>query len=358
MVTAMYAEEVLAACPFVDAVFEGEGEMGLAMLCQARPYEEIDGLVYRKGGGAVRNRKAGAIELDGLPLSTFGDMSLDEYWNPEPVVPVVFSRGCRWRRCRFCAHNFSYGPYRRRDVDRFVEYLSVMRQGGIRHFYFADQYVGADDMKAVADEIVARGLDVRFHFMGRPDSSYTPEILAGLSQAGCRWISWGVESGSQRLLDVCGKGTRVEDIRRVIHDAHAAGISNLLMMIFGMPTSCDEDLEATLDFLDDVADGCDDVTNSSFQLFAGTPFGEHPEEYHLTVTGQDVMFMANGTHVHSARLYHSELAADGSERPARGSMELDRWRRRRKMSGWNSRVEGLCCEHYLLYAARRGSGGV
>lgn len=353
MVTAMYAEEMLAACPYIDAVFEGEGEKGLAMLCQGRPYEEIDGLVYRNGGETIRNRRAGAIELEGLPLPMFSDMSLSDYWNPEPVVPVVFSRGCRWRRCRFCAHNFSYGPYRRRDVKRFVGYLAGMQDRGIRHFYFADQYVGADDMKKVADEIIARGLDIRFHFMGRPDNSYTPQILGRLHEAGCRWISWGVESGSQRLLEVCGKGTRVEDVRKIIEDTHRAGISNLLMMIFGLPTGGEEDFEATLDFLDEVGEATDDVTNSSFQLFDGTPFGEHPDEYHLVVTGRDVLFAANGTEVHSARLDHSETGDDGSERPGRGPMEVDRWRRRRRMSGWKSDVEGLCCEHYLLYAGRK-----
>ena len=189
--------------------------------------------------------------------------------------------------------------------------------------------------------------------MGRPTDSYSPEVLAALSQAGCRWISWGVETGSQRLLDVCGKGTEVAVIRRVLADAHAAGISNLLMMIFGLPTGRDEDMNVTLDFLDDMASYVDDVTCSSFQLWERTGFAANPGAYGLKITDRDCFVTTPTGPVHSLRLGFCEKGDDGSDRPGRGAMEAAQWQKRKKRAGWHTVYDGLCCEHYLLYAGNQ-----
>jgi len=264
---------------------------------------------------------------------------------------VLFSRGCKWRKCRFCAHNFSFSGYRKHNVDKFVDYLSQLNQSlGARHFYFGDQYVDAGDMKLLSDEILARGMNIAFHIMGRPTADYTPEILEAMSRAGCRWISWGVESGSQRLLDVSNKGTKVETVKQVMSDAHKAGISNLPMMIYGLPTSTDADLDETFSFIDEACEYCDDITSSSFRLFDKTAFAVSHAKYGLKITAREVMFSISGTKVHSLRLFFQEIGQDGTYRSPRGPIEVDRWKWRRKMMRFESVYTELCCEHYLLYA--------
>jgi radical SAM superfamily enzyme YgiQ (UPF0313 family) len=261
-----------------------------------------------------------------------------------------------WRKCRFCAHNFSYSGYRKRAVVPFVDHLAKLNASrGIRHFYFADQYVDADDMKRLADEIIARRLDIAYHIMGRPTESYTADVCRRLSEAGCRWISWGIESGSQRLLDVCAKGTRVETVERVVRNAGQAGISNLLMMIFGLPTSCDSDLEATFDLLDALADVTDDITCSSFQLWEKTAFAANPAACGLRITGRERFFDSPHEAVHSLRLFYREKATDGTLRPPSGAIEIARWQRRRRIAGRHHEMEGLSCEHTLLYTAWRNA---
>lgn len=353
-ISALWPEEILTACPFVDAVFSGEGEIGLQMLCERRPYEHIGGLSWRSEGRVICNRKPDTIPLARVPQPRFDGLDLGAYFTPRPVVPVIYSRGCKWRKCRFCAHNFSYSGYRKRDNAAFVDYLEELnRSCGVCDFYFADQYVDAEDMHLLSREILRRGLRIHFQIMGRPTDTYTPQLLQTLSQAGCRWISWGVETGSQRLLDICGKGTEVQVIRRVLRDAHAAGISNLLMMIFGLPTSRDEDLKATLDFLDDMVPWADDVTCSSFQLWEKTGFASNPDSYGLKIVERDRFVTCPEGPIHSLRLDFREKGADGTYRPGRGAMEAAQWQRRKKMAQWHSVYDGLCCEHYLLYAARR-----
>jgi hypothetical protein len=352
MISALQAEDILHTCPFVDAVFDGEGETGLKMLCEGRKFSEIPGLVYRVTGGVLRNRKTDTISLTRLPLPEFTELNIDMYLNPEPVVPVVFSRGCKWRKCRFCAHNLSYSGYRKRNTVQLVEYLSKLRrERGVRHFYFADQYIDAVDMKSLADEIVNNDLDIFYHIMGRPTDDYNPEVLQTLFKSGCRWISWGIESGSQRLLDICRKGTYVETIRKIVKDSSDAGISNLLMLIFGLPTSREDDLNATINLLDDLDEAVDAVTNSNFQLFDRTAFAAQAKMFGINVTGRERLLSCKNGSLYSNRLFYQEKSSDGTMRPPPGPLEIERVERRRLWMGQPSIFDDICCEHYLLYMA-------
>jgi hypothetical protein len=161
----------------------------------------------------------------------------------------------------------------------------------------------------------------------------------------------------QRLLDVCAKGTRVEVIQRAVRNAGQAGIANLLMMIFGLPTSTEADLDATLDLLDALADVTDDITSSSFQLWDKTAFAANPAAFGLQITGRERFFDSPYGPVHSLRLFHREKGCDGTLRPPSGPMEIARWQWRQRIAGRQHELEGLPCEHTLLYTARRKSGG-
>jgi anaerobic magnesium-protoporphyrin IX monomethyl ester cyclase len=359
MISALLAEDILGICPFIEAVLDGEGESGLKMLCDGKAFSEIPGLVYRAKGNVLRNRKTDTISLTKLPLPDFTDFNLNMYLSPEPVVPVIFSRGCKWRECRFCAHNFSYSGYRKRNIIQFVEYLSKLKnENGISNFYFADQYIDAADITNIADEILKNKLDIRYHIMGRPTDDYNPEVFEKLFKSGCRWISWGIESGSQRLLDICRKGTNVETIRRIVLDSNNAGISNLLMLIFGLPTSTEEDFKETIKLLDDLDEVTDAVTNSNFQLFDRTAFSTRSIEFGIKITGREKLFSLDNKALHSNRLFYREQSSDGTTRPPQGPLEIERLQRRRLWTGPVSIFQDICCEHYLLYAAHIKSNKV
>lgn len=356
--SALHPEEVLRACPFLDGVFRGEGEAALVQLLRGNDFAAIAGLSFRRDGAIVTNRKPDTLKPADLTLPDFAGLDPLAYHNPQPVLPVVFSRGCLWRRCRFCAHNLSYSGYRKHAAARFADYLGRLQADlNVHHFYFADQYVAAEDLEELSLAILARGLRLSFHVMGRPTASYTPQRLDLVAQAGCRWISWGVETGSARLLEACGKGTTPAEIRQVIGDAGRAGIFNLLMLIFGLPTSREEDLQATMDLVSDLqgdqAGAVGSVTSSRFQLFEKTPFAAQADRFGLRVTGREVLLERNGQKVHSLRLFHQERASDGSWRPPQGSLEVARWDSFRRWSGLHSPLDDLCCEHTLLHAARR-----
>ncbi|MBN1442167.1 MAG: radical SAM protein [Planctomycetes bacterium] len=347
------AAELLRACDGIDGVVLGEGEPAAEALALGRKDEEVPGLVHRSASGAVRNSPARTLSLRDMDPPDFSPLPLRRYFNPSPVLPLLFSRGCRWRRCRFCSHNVSFAGYRKKGCDAFAAEIERHVEGcGARHFYLADQYIEAGDLEAIARSILDRGLDIAWHTMARPAGTHGREGLELMAAAGCRWISWGVESGSQRLLDLINKSTRVDEIRRVLEDSWSAGISNLLMMIFGLPTSTDEDLQETFSFLDDVWHHVDALTASAFTLWERTDFARSASRYGLSSRGRTVLLRLGGIPLLSSRLDFREVAADGALRPPRGAHEVHRWQRRRLWMGPRSVLESLPAEHYLLFAAR------
>lgn len=352
--SAIDIDEIVRALPEVDIFYRGEGEEGLADLIRGEIPASISGVTYRSQYWIVSNGKPKGVKMEHLPIPDFSFCNFNEYHWPEPVLPVVFSRGCRWRRCGFCSHNFSFTGYRTFKVEQFVNTLAYYRQQGIRCFYFADQYIGADDLEAISLEILERGLDIRFHVMGRPTSDYTLERLTLLFRAGCRWISWGVESGSQRLLDSCNKGTTVKEVARVILYTAYVGISNLAMMIYGMPTSDQEAFDETIAFCNEISDSVDAFTASSFQLFEGTPFYNKRDKLMLETTEREVLFEINKRKIHSNRwgFYFLDEAKRRVVPP--GSKEVDQWKRWAVWArGGVSFYETLPSEHYLLYAIKK-----
>jgi anaerobic magnesium-protoporphyrin IX monomethyl ester cyclase len=352
--SALQPEEILAACPYVDAIAFGEGESAIAALCAGTSLGRVAGMMYRDGASIRANPPAGEAAIDSLAPPDFSDLTLAGYWNPEPVLPALFSRGCAWRRCRFCAHNASFGHHRRKEIGAFVTELERNReQLRVRHIYLADQYIRGADLAAIADALITEGLDLRLHTMGRPDEEYSSARLVRLQRAGFRWVSWGVESGSQRLLEVVCKGTRVPVIERVVRETHDAGIANMLMMIFGLPTGTDEDLAQTFDMIERCSDAIDIMTTSQFVLFAGTPFAGSAAELGLEILGPRELLRAGGRVIHSTRLDFREIARDGSLRPSRGPLEIAAWERRKRWLKDFTREERLSTEHTLLYFSRR-----
>lgn len=353
--SAMDVDELMVAVPEIDYAFRGEGEAGIVAFLSRTDVREIRGFTYRDNDRVVHNPTPLGIPMHDLPAPDFGALPMDLYLNPEPVVPVYFSRGCTWRKCRFCSHNFSFAGHRTHDYAAFVESLAVLRHTqDFRHFYFADQLIEAADLKGISDEILRQKLDVRFHVLGRPTAEYTREILETAAEAGCRWIGWGVESLASRLLDTCNKGTEPKAIQRVLQDANDANISNLAMMIFGLPGSSDLAFQETLDAAYEIQNAVDAFTCSSFQLFENTPFYRRAADFGLIPEAREILFEVAGHPVHSYRRAYAVRSEDGARLLPRASLETAKWKQWQLfVRGGSTFFETLPAEHYLLIATHR-----
>ena len=357
MMSALNVSDLLRAVPEIDGIVQGEGEAACAALCHGEDLASVPGMVYRASDEIRKSPRAQALVLEGLPAPDFSRLPLPAYFNPVPVLPVLYSRGCAWRRCRFCSHNFSFGGYRKKAALTFVsEMEQAFRDFGARHFYSADEYIPAADMDAISTAILARGLKINLHILGKPVGECSRERMTLWAAAGCRWIGWGVETFSQRLLNLINKGTQARQIQQVLENAAAAGIASTALMIFGLPTGTDEDLDQTLNFLTEVYPHVHSFTASAFALFDGTHFARYAQRYNLHIDGITPLLTSNGIPVRSRRLSFREIGSDGTLRSPRGALEVAAWRRHRRWLGDPPLAEHLTTEHYLIHVSDQGLG--
>jgi radical SAM superfamily enzyme YgiQ (UPF0313 family) len=122
-------------------------------------------------------------------------------------------------------------------------------------------------------------LGIRFRCMGRAGFD-SEEVYKRLADAGCDQIAWGIESGSQYMLDRMNKKVKVQDNKDVIQWAKKYGITSRCFFIIGFPGETRETIEETKQFIID-ADP-DQYFVSNFTPYPGTDVGDNPSKYGIT----------------------------------------------------------------------------
>jgi len=229
----------LAFLPF-DRVGFGPGERALAAVAGGA---SADGGLFFEGGDAAEF------------LPDFGFATLREYLSPEPVLPVTATRGCYWRRCRFCPEAVApIHPYRAADPGTFPALLRELSDRyGVRRFHLTDNAIPVAHLRSMADAgSVLRGFS--WHGFARFERELLePELASSLAAAGCSMLQLGLESGSQPLLDRMGKGTRVADVSAILSNLSRAGIAAYVYVMLGAPGETESDAERTRSFLSEHA---------------------------------------------------------------------------------------------------------
>ncbi|MGD9876414.1 radical SAM protein, partial [Desulfococcus sp.] len=235
----------------IDLAVAGEGEFPFLELVKAlaatgnRPGKKslaeivghIPGVAFRRRGTPVLNEAAPPIpDLDRLPNParhfTYQHLSL--------------TRGCPGR-CTFCASPRLWDrKVRFHSADYFVDQMSLLHARGVGFFYVSDDTftLKKDRVIAVCREILRRGLRISWAAISRVDA-VDEEVLRWMRRAGCVQISYGVESGSERIRKRLGKNITREQIQRAFALTTAFGILARAYFIYGCPGETWETLEET-----------------------------------------------------------------------------------------------------------------
>ena len=218
----VHDRDILSTCPDVDIVVRGEGEYILRDILRARsaglPLSGIEGLTYRNGRVAVRNRRR-AVEpcLDSYPIPAHQLVPGRRY----RARGVSSSRGCS-HRCTFCSIRSLYGgTVRFREIDGLIDEIGQLAVLGAEGVYFSDDNFTADAARvaSLCRAIEARGFHRRMRFFaeGRVDDVCENPMLPGiLSEAGFGALYVGAESGSIEILEGYRKGIAPADIERCV----------------------------------------------------------------------------------------------------------------------------------------------
>lgn len=163
------------------------------------------------------------------------------------LATVITTKGCV-ARCTFC-HRWERG-FRARPVSQIVEHLKNLKnEYNVSLIAISDENFGSDRQKAreLAEELGANGLVWRAS--GVRARTVDPETLKFWKDNGCVIVLYGIESGSQKMLDVMEKNTKVQTNIDALRWTYEAGLATVPQFVLGMPGETDDTIRETIDFI-------------------------------------------------------------------------------------------------------------
>jgi radical SAM superfamily enzyme YgiQ (UPF0313 family) len=233
-----------------DFAVVGEGEYALLELIEnlyeSSDFEKIKGLIWRENSEIIVNEKRPFIQdLDSLPFPAYEDFELEKYLcYKDGRLPIVTSRGCPYQ-CTFCCARLSMGNrFRARSPENVVNEIEHWYKKGWSIFDINDDIFTLNRNRAIkiCKLISERGLDIQFNlYNGIRVDTVDEELLRTLKAAGCKFISYGCESGNDRVLKVIKKGVEVKDVVNAVNITRKVGINHKVNFIIGHPTETYEE---------------------------------------------------------------------------------------------------------------------
>ncbi len=249
-------------CPEVDFVCRGDGEqLILDLLAHLDDLETVQGLTWMKDGRVITNpNRVTERHLDQWPFPDRDSLKLDFIESMPLDVPAVLSmerfttmqtsRGCPWP-CVFCdIPMFNDGKWRFRSAEHVVAEFKHLQELGYGAVYFVDDHflLKPKRIEAICQGIINENIEIEWGVEGRVDS-VCQHLFPIMAQAHCRTIMFGIESGSQKILDRLKKEQTLEDVESAVTNAKRAGIEIVHgFFTVGNPDETVEDMRATFDF--------------------------------------------------------------------------------------------------------------
>ncbi len=248
-------------CSEVDFVCKGDGEqLLLDLLERFDDPSGVAGLTWSKDGHVVQNSgRPMERHLDqwpfpdreGLPLDFIESMPLDvpAVLSMERFTTMQTSRGCPWP-CVFCdIPVFNEGKWRARSAQHVVSELKYLEECGYGSVYFVDDHflLQPKRIEAICQGIMDAKLSIQWGIEGRVDS-VAQHLFPAMAKAHCRTVMFGIESGSQKILDRLKKEQTLEEVATAVKNAKRAGIEIVHgFFTVGNPDETVEDMNATFD---------------------------------------------------------------------------------------------------------------
>ncbi len=270
---------------WVDAIIPGEGELPLYYLLKAaksNKMHKIPGVIIQKNPGHFITDFPPSLNMNELPCPDFSDVPLGQYMVPSPVLPFMTSRGCAWGKCTFCTHHKIYKRYRQMNTDRAIEQIKELRDSyKVTYVNIFDEMIPPARFRRLSNAILQEKIDITFSAYAKPTKAFDKKLLNKIQKAGGRVMLWGIESGSQEILQLMKKGTKVEEMEQVLKNSSEAGIRNLVFIMFGFPGEAKDDFQMTIDFLQRNQKHIHAISKGLFMLVEGCEAQKRPERFFI-----------------------------------------------------------------------------
>lgn len=274
--------------PFsVDVSVYGEGEDTAVELwdrfSKGVSIKDVLGISYPDRGHVVTNPPRDLIkDINVLPLPARHLFPMKKYptelqsvADVMPIYSVNTSRGCPFS-CKFCSSNIVFGrKYRARNPESIVDEIEfLVSTYGAKGVYFREDLFTTSKIRVmkICEEIVRRGLDLRWFCESRVDT-VDEELLCAMRDAGCGGVWFGVEKGTQYMLDYINKQVTIAQIETAFSLCKKVGIKTGASFMIGIPGETWHQMDMTVEFAKKLK-----ADSSWFCIFVAYPTSELYEQ--------------------------------------------------------------------------------
>ncbi|MFX0186785.1 MAG: B12-binding domain-containing radical SAM protein [Candidatus Hodarchaeota archaeon] len=249
-------KEILEKCPGIDIVVRFEGEIPFKMISEKLlnnndNFSDVPSITYRSNGEIKKNPQAELIkDLSSLPMLNrdyfkFETKSKDEVYHAD----LISARGCPFN-CTFCNCNHYWSKrYRVRHIDSIIKELKSLKEEypNLKSIRIRDESVTINKVrcKKLCDAIKENGLVLEFQAHSRLDG-LDEEVIQNLSEAGFKLVFIGMESGSQRILNILNKGIDISRAGDVVSQLRDYGIKFRISFMSETPDEKLKDVKKTI----------------------------------------------------------------------------------------------------------------
>lgn len=255
---ATYNPELVLKNTDVDICVIGEGDVTIKDLVTSRDLHTVRGIYFKDDEEIIKNPSRNYItNLDSIGFIPYEIFHMDVYFGhirlwgggARKVINTITSRGCPYD-CNFCSRTFQGVRYR--SINNVISEIKALKNKyNIDGVFFNDELVVASKKRAYELCQEMRKIDVEWGCQGRPNLMDL-ELLRTMKKAGCVYVGYGIESGSQKILDNMNKRLTVKQNKEAIINTLRAGIVPVAQMIFGYPGEDRYTIQETINFYKEV----------------------------------------------------------------------------------------------------------
>lgn len=247
---------------YADFAMPGEADESLPAFVTAlengTPLEDVPSLYFRREDGEIVDPVGRSLpNLNNLPIPDFTRIPVDRYYLPYPVINYQTSRGCYYGKCTFCSDDIK-ANFRFRRAPLVIEDLQAIReQAGVRHVMFWDPLTPPRLMRDIAKWNKELAPDEQFYWAAETkfEKVFTEQNFTDLLYAGgARFLQFGYESGSQRVLDLMVKGNDLSRVHLMLNAMRNSGIKVSVQWFIGFPGATEEEDIESYRYLDEHRD--------------------------------------------------------------------------------------------------------
>jgi radical SAM superfamily enzyme YgiQ (UPF0313 family) len=242
--------------PYIDKIVIGEGEILFLKLLKNE-------LPENKRVYTLEDIQDEMVDLNSIELPDFSDFDLSKY----PLVPYYTSRGCIYH-CSFCTESSFWRKYRKKNVKKIVDDLAVSKLKYNRRIFVLTDCLINPVITDLAREMIARDINIYWDVYLKVDRfTSDPEYALLWRRGGFYRARVGIETGSQRVLDLMDKRITIEQSKLTLASLASVGIKTTTYWAVGHPGETEEDFKATIDFLTEMQDDIYEAEADPFRYF-------------------------------------------------------------------------------------------